>query len=90
MTVFGNLPVRTEGGTMTEGSNGVPDPDAEVQKATKEEEAREGAAPHTADRAPTAAEEAAADRNTLEPGVAEHEREMGTIGAEVKGEGEID
>ena len=34
-------------------------------------------------------EEAAAEGNVLEPEVAEHEREMGKIGAEVKGEGEI-
>ena len=61
--------------------------DSSVQDATKAEEAREAAAAHTADRPPSAEEEAAAERNTLEPGVAEHEREMGRIGAEVKGEG---
>ena len=64
-------------------------PDAEVQQATKDEEAREAAAAHTADRPPTSDEEAAAEGNTLEPGVAEHEQEMGRIGAEVKGEGEV-
>jgi hypothetical protein len=61
--------------------------DSNVQDATKAEEAREGAAAQTEDRPPTAEEEAAAERNTLEPGVAEHERQMGRIGAEVKGEG---
>ena len=75
---------------MSAGSDSGPgDPDAEVQEATKDEEAREATAAHTADRAPTPDEEAAAEGNTLEPGVSEHEREMGKIGAEVKGEGEI-
>jgi hypothetical protein len=73
---------------MSEGSGSGPD--AEVQQATKDEEAREATAAHTADRPPTADEEAAAEGNTLDPGVSEHEREMGKIGAEVKGEGEID
>jgi hypothetical protein len=73
---------------MSEGSGS--EPDAEVQQATKDEEAREATAAHTADRPPTADEEAAAEGNTLDPGVSEHEREMGKIGAEVKGEGEID
>jgi hypothetical protein len=76
---------------MSQGSNSGPgDPDAEVQEATKEEEAREATAAHTADRAPTPDEEAAAEGNTLEPGVSEHEQEMGRIGADVKGEGKID
>ena len=42
-------------------------------------------AAHTADRPPTAEEEAAAEGNTLDPEVSEHEKEMGKIGAEVKG-----
>jgi hypothetical protein len=61
-----------------------------VQDATKAEEEREAAATHTADRSPTAEEDAAAERNRLDPEVTEHEREMGRIGAEVKGEGRID
>jgi hypothetical protein len=72
---------------MSEGHSGS---DGGVEEATKAEEAREAAAAHTADRPPTPDEEAAAEGNTLEPGVAEHEREMGKIGAEVKGEGEIE
>jgi hypothetical protein len=64
--------------------------ESEVDEATKSEEAREAGAAHTADRPPTADEEAAAEGNTLDPGVAEHEKEMGKIGAEVKGEGEIE
>ena len=54
------------------------------------EELLEASAAHSADRPPTAEEEAAADGNAPDPEVAEHEREMGKIGAEVKGEGEID
>ena len=71
---------------MSEGS----DNGADVEEATKAEEAREATAAHAADRLPTPEEEAAAEGNTLDPGVSEHEREMGKIGAEVKGEGEID
>jgi hypothetical protein len=75
---------------MSEGSNGGSGgPEAEVQKATEVEELREAAAGHTADRPPTPEEEAAAEGNSLDPGVAEHEREMGKIGADVNGEGEI-
>jgi hypothetical protein len=73
---------------MSEGSSN--DSDGDVEDATKAEEAREATAAHAADRPPTPDEEAAAERNTLEPGVSEHEREMGKIGAEVKGEGEIE
>jgi hypothetical protein len=80
MVQFGNAPLGTKGETMSE----------DVDEATKDEEAREAAAAHTADRPPTAEEEAAAEGNTLDPEVAEHEKEMGKIGAEVKGEGEID
>jgi hypothetical protein len=58
--------------------------------ATRAEEAREAGAPHAADRPPTPEEEAAADGNTLDPEVSEHEQEMDKIGAEVKGEGQID
>jgi hypothetical protein len=75
---------------MSEGSNGGSgSPDAEVEEATEVEELLEAAAAHTADRPPTPEEEAAAEGNTLDPEVAEHEREMGKIGADVKGEGEI-
>ncbi len=61
-----------------------------VDDRTRIEEDRESAAGHQADRAPTPEEEAAADRGEADPEVATHEREMGRIGAEVKGEGEID
>jgi hypothetical protein len=61
-----------------------------VDESTKDEEAREATAAHTADRPPTAEEEAAAEGNALDPEVSEHEKEMGKIGAEIKGEGEIE
>ena len=65
-------------------------PDADVDETTRTEELLEASAAHTADRPPTSEEEAAAAGNTLDPEVADHEREMGKIGAEVKGEGQID
>jgi hypothetical protein len=75
---------------MSEGpSNRAGTPDAEVRGATEVEEMLESAASHTADRPPTPEEDAAAEGNTLDPEVAEHEREMDKLGAEVKGEGQI-
>jgi hypothetical protein len=76
---------------MSDGpSNGPRDPDAQVDEATKAEEVLESTVGRTADRPPTAAEEAAAEGNALDPEVSEHEREMGKIGAEAKAEGRID
>ncbi len=75
---------------MSDGHSGSGHSDRDVEGATKAEEAREAAAAHTADRPPTSEEEAAAEANTLDPGVSEHEREMGKIGADVRGEGEVD
>ena len=76
---------------MSEGrSGGSGGPDAGVDETTRTEELLEASASHTADRPPTSEEEAAAEANTLDPEVADHEREMGKIGAEVKGEGQID
>ncbi|HEX4125980.1 MAG TPA: hypothetical protein VHX67_00225 [Acidimicrobiales bacterium] len=72
------------------GSDGPDGPGEEVEEGTKVEELLEASAAHVADRPPTAAEEAAAEGNALGPEVSEHEREMGKLGAEVKGEGEID
>jgi hypothetical protein len=60
-----------------------------VDEATKEEEEREARASHRPDRPPTPDEDAAAEGIKPDPEVAAHEREMGGIGAEVKGEGEI-
>ena len=64
--------------------------DDQVDDATRAEEEEEAKAAHEADRAPTAEEEATAEQNTLDPDVSAHEREMGRLGAEVKGEGQID
>ena len=60
-----------------------------MNEVTKDEEEHEAHSSHTPDRPPTPDEEAAAERTKLDPAVAEHERVMGRIGAEVKGEGEI-
>ncbi|MGO8824172.1 MAG: hypothetical protein ACLQU9_02920 [Acidimicrobiales bacterium] len=75
---------------MSNSANDVAAAHTTVQEATKDEEAREAVASHTADRPPTPGEEAAAERNQLDPDVAAHEREMGKLGAEIEGEGQID
>jgi hypothetical protein len=58
--------------------------------ASQATEAHDADAEHVADRPPTAEEERRAEEQTLDPDVAEHEREMAGLGAEVKGEGEIE
>ena len=75
---------------MSNPPQGAAGADRTVQEATKDEEAREAEASHTADRPPTPDEAAAAEGNQLDPEVAEHEREMDRLGADVKGEGQID
>lgn len=75
---------------MTNSQSSAPDADRTVQEATKDEEAREAVAPHTAERPPRSDKEAAAEGNQLDPEVAEPEREMGKLGADVRGEGQID
>jgi hypothetical protein len=76
---------------MGDASSRQPDAgDDKVDDATRAEEEEESGAAHVADRAPTAEEEAAAEQNTLDPEVAAHEREIDRLGAEVKGEGQID
>jgi hypothetical protein len=62
----------------------------QVDDATRAEQEEEARAAHEADRAPTAEEEAAAEKNTPDPEVSAHERDMGRLGAEVRGEGQID
>ena len=61
-----------------------------VDEATREAEEEEARAPHEADRPPTEEEEEAAEGLRPDPEVAEHEREMDRLGAEVRGEGRID
>jgi hypothetical protein len=60
-------------------------PDSE----TADEEEAEASRAHEADREPTEDEERAAERNTLDPAVAEHYKEATERGAAVKGEGEV-
>jgi hypothetical protein len=69
--------------------------DAETTDATKEAEEVDATQAHTADRAPTSEEEAAAERSTEKfaadkEAVAEHYEEMSDLGAKIKGEGEIE
>ena len=63
--------------------------------STEREERIEATRDHRPDREPTKAEEEAADKFREDhpddaDDVARHEKEMGEIGAEVKGEGRID
>lgn len=62
-----------------------------VSDATRQEEQREATAGVDAGRAPTADEEAAAERNAeVDPAVAKNYEESVERGANVKGEGQID
>lgn len=65
-----------------------PDPDATNPETVAADEA-DARASHGADRMPTPEEEAAAERNQLDPDVAEAYEEAIERGANVKGEGEI-
>jgi len=65
------------------------DSDDRLTDATREAEAEEARAAHQADRGPTEDEEEAAEGLRPDPDVAQHEKEMGQIGAEVRGEGRI-
>jgi len=56
---------------------------------TRAEEREDAQTPPGADRPPTAAEEAAAEGNELDPAVEEHEREMLERGAHQQGEGRV-
>jgi len=56
---------------------------------TVEADEQDAHAAHAADRAPTPEEEAAAERNELDPQVAKAYEEAAERGANVKGEGEI-
>ena len=64
----------------------TPNPD-EVSAATH---AADAAARHRADRPPTPREEAAAERNTLDPSVAGPYEHAIETGANIKGEGAIE
>lgn len=69
---------------MTEQDTGSTTP----SRATGAAEEQEARAAHEADR-PATREEADAAPTSVDPGVEESFEEMGAIGADVKGEGEI-
>lgn len=62
----------------------------DISDSTRAAEQEEASAKHVADREPTPDEEAAADEDVLEEGVAEHYQDMAERGAKQKGEGRID
>lgn len=57
---------------------------------TRELEREDANVPSGPDRSPTAAEEEAAESNSLSPDTADHYEEMAERGANQKGEGRID
>jgi hypothetical protein len=64
------------------------DPEA-TSPETVDADEHDARATHVADRMPTPEEEAAAERNQLDPEVAKAYEEAAERGANVKGEGEI-
>ena len=69
-------------------------PETEPNASTREAEEVDARQKHTSDRPPTTEEAEAADAEEASveadmKGVAEHEEEMGRLGANAKGEGEI-
>jgi len=70
-------------------SEPTPQDAAEVDAATRDEEAAEAGRAHVADRPPTDDEARRAEEQEPDEAVAEHFDEMNRIGADVKGEGEI-
>jgi len=62
---------------------------AKVTAATREAERREAQMPADAGPMPTPEEEAAAEQNTVDPAVAEAEKEATERGANQKGEGRL-
>jgi hypothetical protein len=62
----------------------------DVSDSTKAAEKEDAEAKHVADRGPTPDEEAAADTDVLDEGVAEHYEDMAKRGVEQQGEGRID
>ena len=64
-------------------------PETRPTAETRDAERDEAAASHEPDRAPTRAEEEAAEQNTLDPETAEHFEEMAERGAKQKGEGQV-
>jgi len=67
-----------------------PDPDDLADDASRQVDREDASASHEADRPPTPEKEAASEELELNPPVAEHLEEVNEIGADVKGEGEIE
>jgi hypothetical protein len=67
-----------------------PNPDELVSDETRAEDDREASAAHEPDRMPTDDEVAEADKHPLDPKVAENYEQANKVGANVKGEGEIE
>jgi hypothetical protein len=65
------------------------EPRADVTESTRRAERNDAAALHDPDRLPTPDEEAAAETEPLEEGVAEHYKEMIEHGAAEEGEGRV-
>ena len=61
----------------------------EVSEATRRAERNDASALHDADRPPKPDEEAAAESEELEEGVADHYKEMTELGASLDGEGRV-
>jgi hypothetical protein len=70
----------------------TPDPEDRTTSDTRAAEEQDARVQAHADRSPTADEEriAEAHRDTADDGVAAHYEEMAELGAEVRGEGQIE
>jgi hypothetical protein len=87
--------VLREGSPYARRRSTMADDNAPTNEATQEAERLDAEHAHTADRAPTSEEEAAADKSKEafaqdSDSVAEHYEEMSDIGANVKGEGAVE
>ena len=74
---------------MTDNTTNASDDRAKVSEATREAERREAQMPADAGPMPTPEEEAAAEQNTVDPAVAQAEKEATERGANLKGEGQL-
>lgn len=74
---------------MTDNTPNASDDRAQVSEATREAERREAQMPADAGSMPTPEEEAAAEQNSVDPAVAQAEKEATERGANLKGEGRL-
>lgn len=74
---------------MTDNTTNGGDDLAKVTAATREAERREAQMPADAGAMPTPEEEAAAEQNSVDPAVAQAEKEAAERGANQKGEGRL-